>query len=645
MSDIAWYALDTNEAIAKLNSSVESGLTSAEAKQRIGTYGPNEIAAEAKASVWKVALKQLKDPMNIMLVIVSIASFVIGEYPVGILVGILVILNVFIGARQELAAQASVDALSRMQIPSSRVLRDGTLTQIPAPELVPGDIVQVEAGDLIPADGRLIRSATLETQEAALTGESVAIEKTPATIEAVDVQVGDRANMLFQNTSVTRGTATMVVTETGMNTQMGKIATMLSAVEPVPSPLQKELAQLTKLLGIIAWAAVAVIVILGLVRGNDFQTVLLLGISMAISAIPTGMPTFVQMILSHGARQLADANAIIKNLSDVETLGTTSAINSDKTGTLTMNAMTVRTLIHGSQRFTVQGEGYAKQGAILSAAGTPAPDLTKLALGLTLASDAVVGDDGSVLGDPTEAALVVLAAKVGVDAEETRRAYPRVAEVPFDSDYKFMATFHTVQVDGRPQLIELVKGAPDIVLSRCSYALGPDSQPYKIDADARARMLGVNQELSEKGLRVLAFGYRTLDGRDAEVKDDPMSFVEDLTLTGAVGILDPLRPEAITAVRVAHEAGIDVRMITGDHAVTAAAIGAELDLGPGAISGSEIQAMSDDELLKALPNLHVFGRVTPEDKLRIAKLMQQDGRPVAMTGDAVNIAEALRHAD
>ncbi len=582
--------------------------------------------------------------MNLMLVAVTVVSLIIGEVSTALVVAALVVVNIVLGTRQEMTARASVDALAKMQTPQARVVRDSTLIQIDATELVPGDIIELEAGDVVPADGRLLRSATLETQEAALTGESLPIAKDPATLPDVDVTLGDRSNMLFQNTSVTRGTAGMVVTETGMNTQMGRIASMLSAVPPGKSPLQRELNSLTRVLGIVAWTAVAIIVIIGLLRGQSLTSVLLLGISMAIAAIPTGLPTFVQAMLAYGARSLADAKAVVKNLTDVETLGATSAINSDKTGTLTMNQMTVRSLYFRGQWFTVEGEGYRKTGTISHAAGESTPDFTMLAYGLCLDSDATVSDAQDIVGDPTEAALVVLAAKMGVDAPLTRRTYPRVAEVPFDSAYKFMATFHHLPVSDEERFVELVKGGPDVVLARCTHALRPDGETIPL-ADVQDAITTANREMSEKGLRVLAFAARLLDGRETAVQADPMSFVDELVFVGMVGIIDPLRPQAVDAVRTAHRAGIDVRMITGDHAITAGAIGAELGLGPGAISGAELQAMTDEQVSAALPQLHVFGRVTPQDKLRLADIMQRDGSIVAMTGDAVNDAAALKKAD
>jgi P-type Ca2+ transporter type 2C len=639
------YAREAADVVAALGSDASEGLTAAEAAARLSRYGPNEIAKEKPPSVWQVALGQLRDPMNIMLVAVTIVSFVIGEVSTGVCVLLLILLNVVLGSRQELAARASIDALSSLQVPQAKVVRDGSVALVPASEVVPGDVVQVEAGDIVPADGRILRAATVETQEAALTGESAPIPKDAAALPGGDVALGDRSNMLFQNTAVTRGTAAIVVTETGMQTQMGQIATMLSQVTRTRSPLQRELASLTKVLGTIAWGAVAFIVVVGVARGEKFSDVLLLGTAMAISAIPTGMPAFVSGLLSLGAKQLAESKAVVKNLTDVETLGATSAINTDKTGTLTLNEMMVSTLYTAGEWFHVEGEGYRKSGAITGVAGAPVPDFTRLAWGLCLDSDATVSDDGKVVGDPTEAALVVLAAKLGVDAEETRRAYPRLAEVPFDSDYKFMATFHTIAVDGVERTAQLVKGGPDVVLARCTVAGGPLQEQVPI-ADKRPDIDAANARMGEQGLRVLAFAARFVDDAEQQaMRDDPMTLTHDLSFVGMVGIIDPLRAEAKDAVEVALGAGIDVRMITGDHAVTAQAIGKELGLGPGAISGADLEQLSDQEVLARLPHLHVFGRVTPQDKLRLCRLMQEEGLIVAMTGDAVNDAAALKQAD
>jgi Ca2+-transporting ATPase len=533
-------------------------------------------------------------------------------------------------------------------VPRARVRRAARVEEIESTGVVPGDVVLLEAGDLVPADGRIAESATLEVQEAALTGESAPVPKDRGTVEGEDTALGDRTDMVFQNTQVTRGTATFVVTATGQGTQMGQIANMVSATKRTRSPLQQELDGLTKAFGIIAWTAVTIIAIVGILRGQELETLLLLCISTAIASIPVGLPTFVQTMLSSGARRLAESKAVVKTLTDVETLGGTTVINSDKTGTLTMNAMTATTMLTGGEWFRIEGGGYAKTGAILGAAGE-APDFRRLALGLALCTDATVADDESVIGDPTEAALVVLAAKVGVDAEETRASYPRRAEVPFDSEYKFMATFHD-----RPDWISgpivqeahvvCVKGAPDVVVDRCNRAWW---HGHLVPMDeVRPEILAANQQLSEKGLRVLAFAAKDLNDAAMDAASrDPMSAVTDLALVSLVGIIDPLRAEAKDAVKTALAAGVDVRMITGDHTVTARAIADELGLGPGVITGTELQKLPDDEVIRRLPQLHVFGRVAPEDKVRLARLMQEDGQVVAMTGDAVNDAAALKQAD
>jgi P-type Ca2+ transporter type 2C len=639
-----WYSLDSADVIRTLASDASDGLSSAEAQARLAQYGPNELPKESPPSMLRLALEQASDPMNAMLIVVTVLSFLIGQTGSGILVGLLVLIALWTGTRQQVKAQASVAALESMTIPKARVVRDGGVQSVEANDIVPGDIVMVEAGDLVPADGRILQSATLEAAEAALTGESAPVSKDPATLPTGDVALGDRHNMLYQNTSVTRGTATMVVTGTGLAAEMGKIATMLQGVKETKTPLEQELAQLTRWIGFIAWGAVAIIFIIGLLRGLPTEDLVLLAILTAISAIPTGLPAFVIMMLATGAQRLAEAKAVVKSLNDVETLGATSAINSDKTGTLTMNEMTATSMLAGGHWYSIQGSGYEKRGAILSAAGNPAPDFQKLALGLALCSDATVSDDGRVIGDPTEAALVVLAAKVGTDAEITRREFPRLTQVPFDSAYKFMATFHRAPNQTVEPIYMLVKGAPDVVLDHSSHALWQGERvPI---ADVRAKILEANTGLSERGLRVLSFAFRSFpEAALADIEADPMAQVNELTFISLIGIIDPLRPEARDAVQIALAAGIDVRMITGDHAITARAIADELGLGDGVITGTDFQKLSDDELRDAIPHLHVFGRVAPEDKLRLVDAMQATGQIVAMTGDAVNDAAALKKAD
>ena len=645
----ASYSRSAHEVAAELGVEPARGLDPGEVERRRAQYGPNELSKEPPLSRWEVARGQLSNPMNIMLLIVAVASFAVGQVPTGLFVLGLVTFNVVMGSAQELKARASVEALAQLQVPHARVRRSGAVEVVESTQLVPGDIALLEAGDIVPADGRIVTSATLELQEAALTGESAPVAKDGASILDPEAALGDRTNLVFQNTQVTRGTAAVVVTATGSATEMGRIADMVTATQRQRSPLQKELDGMTKVFGLVAWLAVAVIAIFGIARGQSFDTVMLLCISTAIASIPVGLPTFVQAMLSSGAQRLAESKAVVKSLADVETLGGTTVINSDKTGTLTLNQMTATTMLAGGDWFQVEGGGYRKSGAILGVAGAELPDFRRLALGLTLCSDATVADDESIIGDPTEAALVVLAAKMSTDAEKTRDSLQRRAEVPFDSEYKFMATFHD-----RPDWLAggvlkeghfmTVKGAPDVVQGLCSHALWRGRE-IPMD-EVRKEILDANQQLSEKGLRVLAFAARDLDDETMSAAiDDPMASVHDLIFVALVGIIDPLRSEAVDAVHTALKAGIDVRMITGDHTVTARAIADELGLGPGVLTGTELQHLPDDEVVRQLPKLHVFGRVAPEDKLRLAKLMQQSGDVVAMTGDAVNDAAALKQAD
>ncbi|WP_061962450.1 cation-translocating P-type ATPase [Demequina flava] len=638
-----WWALPADDVLDHVDATT-AGLSGDEASSRLARYGPNQLEAKKSASWYQLAFKQVVDPMNLMLLAVTAVSLGIGQIPTGVLVGLLVLFNVWSGAAQEAKAQASVDALATMQVPTVRTHRDGEVAAIPAVDLVPGDVIELEAGDIVPADARVLRASSLETQESALTGESAAIEKRadPTDREAV---LGDRTSMLFQNTSVTRGTATAVVVSTGMSTEMGAIATMLADVERVASPLQQELSGLTRVIGSVAWGAVLVIIVLGVTRGQSFADLMFLGTAVAISAIPTGMPTFVQQMLAWGANQLTDAKAIVASLNDVETLGATSAICSDKTGTLTMNEMTAREAWFGGRAFTIDGHGYSFEGTIRREAGAPVEETPAMAYALALPNDATVSPDGDVVGDPTEAAFVVFAEKLGVDVPATHRRFPRLAEVPFDSDHKFMATFHRIEWEGAERLAVVVKGAPDVILQRSATFLEAESQSV-VPIDTRAQDVTDQIEgMSERGLRTLSLAIRLVDPADEDAAlADPMAAVRELTFMGVVGIVDPLRPAAKVAVQQAQAAGIEVRMITGDHVVTAQAIGADLGLQGSALTGAEFAAMSDDEVDADLERMSVFGRVTPQDKLRLVRRLQARGDVVAMTGDAVNDAAAIKQA-
>ena len=652
MTEATAVPLDASpaEVIAALGTDADAGLSPQEAAHRLATDGPNTLPPPPKTSIWALAGSVLRSPMIIMQFAVVAAALVLGNAPLAIALLVLVGLNLTLAIRQEMGARRTVDALSATQQRQCRVVRGGQTILITTDDLVVGDVLLLEAGDGIPADARVITAASLEVQEAALTGESVPVAKGAAPLHDPDAPLADRTNVLHSGTDVVRGTVRAVVTATGTSTQLGSIAGMLDGVERAASPLQRELTRLTTVVGVVAWVAVAIIVVSGIARGMDLSALLLLAITVAISAIPAGLPTFVQVILATAAGRLAAQHAVIKDLGDVETLGATSAIVTDKTGTLTRNAMMVSALVEAGHRYSVEGDGYAREGRVLAPAGIEVPDFTPLAYALCLVSDATVSADGAVVGDPTEAAMVVLAGKLGVDETLTRAEYPRLAEVPFDSDYKFMATWHRVPLRGQERLVELVKGAPDVILDRATSVLGPDGDVQPI-GEHRDELLRFNAELGGDGLRVLAFALRVFDDDELpRIQADPFAETDDLVLVALIGMIDPLRPEAIEAVRDAHAAGISVTMITGDHVVTAAAIGRDLGLigaddTDGAITGAAFAALSEDELTARLDELHVIGRVTPDDKLRLVQALQARGDIVAMTGDAINDAAGIKAAD
>ena len=457
-----------------------------------------------------------------------------------------------------------------------------------------------------------------------------------------EVPLGDRLDMAYMNSTVTRGRGEMVVTATGMATEVGQISGMLSQVEEEKTPLTRQLDQLTLVITILAAAALVLVIIIGLARGEGFDELFLIGISLAVAAIPTGLPAVVTTMLSLGTQALAAKGAIIKRLRSVETLGSTSAICSDKTGTLTLNQMTARQLVVVGRRFSIEGEGYSFEGAIRRVGGETDTPLDPFLLPMALANDAVVRE-GEIVGDPTEAALVVLAEKGGVDVEETRRAYPRVGEVPFDSDYKFMATFHEME-NGRPVVRCFVKGAPDVLLARSSHIREADGSAVPADS-GRDRVLAENDRLASEGLRVLAVASRDIDPAAFRPDADLLEEVQGLTLLALVGIVDPPRKEAGEAIARCKEAGIRVRMITGDHATTASAIAAQLGIEGRALPGTEFAALSDAELDEQVDGIGVVARVAPQDKVRLVEHLKQKGNVVAMTGDGVNDAPALKQSD
>ncbi len=648
------------------------GLGSDEAKSRLQKYGPNRLAEKKKKSGLQAFLGQYQDLMQFILLGAAIINQIfVGEWGTTLVLVGLTIFNAILGMRGEAKAEASLAALASAMKSIARVRRNGQAIEIDAEELVPGDIVLMEAGNRVPADGRLFVTATLEIEEAALTGESVASPKDTETIAKADAPLGDRHCMAYMNTSVTRGRAEMIVTTTGMGTEMGNIADLLNKTEADKTPLQKQLDKLTVIIASLAGLAFILMVILGLRNGQPMDAIFIAGIALAISAIPTGLPAVVTTMYSMGTRQLAAQGAIVKRLPSVETLGSVSAICSDKTGTLTLNKMTAREFtIPGQNRFTVTGEGYGTQGEyklasgiaglqpwqkntltystegkLLSAGGAKV-DLEQIMLPMALCADARLDDSGALIGDPTEGALIVLAEKGGISVDGARQMYPRVAEVPFDSDYKFMATFHNMTNEqGKPVVRCFVKGAPDVLIARSSYYWMPGEEKRPVTDENRKLALDENERIAKAGERIMVVARKDFDPATFDPKAKLIDLMQDLTILAMVGIVDPPRNEAKDAIAKCHSAGIQVRMITGDHAVTAAAIGRELGITGTALTGAEFKALSDDELKAKLPEIGVVARVAPEDKIRLVTMLQQLDNVVAMTGDGVNDAPALKKAD
>ncbi len=639
-----WHALSPDEALAAQGVSVDAGLTSAEADSRRATYGRNTFAEAKKASTWQRFTRQYADPMQIVLVVAGvICLFLPGQFYTGVFLILLTLFNAWMAMNQEGKAEASASALQGMMVVKAKVRRNGDLVEIPMEELVPGDIVNIEAGDLVPADARILTAATLEIDESALTGESV---PTPKQVDSVaaDAALGDRVDLAFMNTQVTRGAGTILIITTGMATEVGHISGMLQSTTVEKTPLTKQLDVLTNQILVIAGVALAVSVILGLYRKVELDELFLSAVAFAVAAIPTALPAVVTAILAKGSQMLADAGAIMKRLRSVETLGSTSAINSDKTGTLTLNQMTATQMAIVGRRYAISGEGYSTTGQIAHTGGQPDVPLEQYLLPMVLCADAEVRD-GGLVGDPTEGALVVLAAKGGVDPALTREQYPRVATLPFDAAYKMMATFHRMtDASGRDVIRCYIKGAPDQLLARATSAHGPDGTEVPVD-QLRDAYLAENDRLGTMGLRVMATGQKDFDPATFDPDADLLPALDGLTLLAIVGIVDPPRPAAKDAITQAKAAGIQVRMITGDHAVTAEAIARQLGIEGRAITGAEFGAMSDEEAIRQIDGIGVIARVSPEHKVHLVDILRKKGHVVAMTGDGVNDAPALKRAD
>ncbi|WCD89998.1 Calcium-transporting ATPase 1 [Streptomyces xanthophaeus] len=638
-----WYARSPEEVMAAFGVDPAAGLSAARAAELLAAHGPNALPEEERTPAWRRFLAQYRSYMQIVLVTAAIVSLVIQEWTTAVLLIVLTLLNAVVGLRQEGKAESAMNALKSMMKATARVRRDGREAEIPSEQLVDGDVVLISAGDQVPADGRLIEASALQIDESALTGESVPAAKETGPLPGGARSPGDQTNTAFMNTPVTHGSGVMIVTATGADTELGKISGMLSATEREVPPLTKELDRLTLWITGAAGLTMIVMFALGRQRDQAWDVLFVSAVSLAIAAIPEALPTVTQAILSVGSLNLAKRNAIVKELPSVETLAFTSAINSDKTGTLTMNQMTAVEVLSPTDRYTVSGTGYGLEGKIHHAAGSAA-GIEDAILPYVVASDAkLVG--GEVVGDPTEGALLVLAHKAGLDTDATRDALPRLATLPFDPEYKLMATFHSAaDVSGRQVVRCFVKGAAPAVMARAATALAAGkSVPW--DGDLLRRAEAQNERMGGEGRRVMAAATRDLDPDGFDPDGDLLAYVTDLQMTSLVGMVDPPREEARAAVADAQAAHIRVRLVTGDDVTTGAAIARQIGIPGEAVLGADFAAMSEDEQLARIEEIGVVGRVAPEHKVLLANTLKKKGEVVAMTGDGVNDAPAIKAAD
>ena len=735
-----FYSQPAHVAVTHLEAKLDQGLSTAEAQKRLSEYGRNELPSSKKTPLWKLFLGQFKDFVVILLIVASVVSVVLGDTIEGLAIMAIVILNAAIGLIQEQRADAALEALKKMAAPDAQVLRDGAHARVPAHDLVPGDIVFLEAGNYVPADLRLVESYNLQINESALTGESAPVSKRAEEIIEEGSPLGDRVNTAYSSTVVTYGRGKGLVVSTGMRTEIGVIARMLGEIEEESTPLQKRLNQLGKMLSIVALILCALVFGVEVLRNTDLSVIatqgiggyfaaysrnitdfFILAVSLAVAAVPEGLAAVVTINLALGMREMVKRNALIRRLTAVETLGSATAICTDKTGTLTQNAMNVVRIYTGGHTYRVTGDKYEPKGEFIEIgdgrleAGdrrletgdsdansaeysarqssivnlqSPISNLSTLLLGAVLVNDALLEASGEtddqptyrVVGDPTEGALVVAAAKAGLWRADLERDYPRIAEVPFDADRKMMTTVHEVRDEGRTtddgrriisnlqslisdsqskiqnpksKILIFTKGAPDIVLSRCTQQW-LDGKAQSLTEQDRAHLLEANTAMAADALRVLAVAMRPAAREELPPADklDAPAVEHDLIFLGLLGMIDPPRPEIIPAIQLAKQAGIRTLMITGDYSVTARAIAQEIGLGnvksttiPEVVTGAEIQEMSDAQLAERVKDVSVFARVSPEHKVRIVTAVKSIGNVVAMTGDGVNDAPALKRAD
>ena len=646
------HALTAEDVLRDQATIAGQGLSGAEAAQRLNTHGPNELAEKGRKNAWRILLAQVKEVMILILLAAVFISAALQEYIDAGVIFIIVVLNTILGFWQEFKAENAMAALKKMTIPTVRVLRDGKEQQISAKDLVPGDILLIESGNVVPADARLIEAVNLKVQEAALTGESESVDKHSHRLEGGDYALADRKNMIYMGTVVTYGRGQAVVTSTGMQTELGKIATLLQGVEDEQTPLQRRLAKLGRSLAMAAVVLIFVVAGLMYLQGAGWKVMFMTSISMAVAAIPEGLPAVVTIALALGAQQMLKKKALIRQLAAVETLGSVTVICSDKTGTLTQNKMTVTEVVLPDRRFTLAQAVAGHKEDI---------DLSLLLLTGTLCNDAVIDEDArqDILGDPTEGSLVLAAHQAGLVQTDLKTMLPRVRELPFDSERKRMSTVHAMpaasgktspypisvlsEQDGHTGHILLAKGAADGLIDSCGRIL-INGKITPLDDKQKNAILAENTAMAKNGIRVLGLAYRFID---ADELDRPERYEQNLIYLGLAGMIDPVRPEAVEAVRLCKQAGIRPVMITGDHPLTAVAIAGQLGLTDTDtfLTGQDLEMMTEEERNLRIPEISVFARVSPSHKMIIIDVLQKQHEIVSMTGDGVNDAPALKSAD
>lgn len=645
-----WYNKGKKEVLNELRTNLSSGLSNKEAAERLARYGKNELEAQAKKSFVSKLVAQFADFLIIILLIAAGISAFVGEREDALVILAIVIINAILGIYQEGKAEKSVEALQKLSAPNAKVMREGSMLTLPASEIVPGDVVVLEAGDIIPADIRLLESSNMKVEEASLTGESVPVEKDAKAQIVGSVGIGDRHNMGFSSTIVTYGRGRGVVIGTGHNTEIGNIATKIQSYDDEETPLQNKLNQLGKVLGTLTIIICIVVFLVGLLQGRQVLKMLLTSISLAVAAIPEGLPAIVTIVLSIGMNRMAGKNAIVKKLLAVETLGATSVICSDKTGTLTQNEMTVvKAFVDGSV-LDVEGGGYDPFGDVKLDGKkiniNSLPNLRNLISIGSLANDAQLSNaSGSykIIGDPTEGAIITFAGKLGQSAEQLNMIYPRVEELPFDSSRKMMTTFHSNYINGK--IVSFTKGAPDIVISKCTK-IALNGRVVDFTKDLKDKVLAMNTKFARSALRVLSMAYKVWN----EVPQHPSFELaeNDMIFVGLVGMIDPARPEVKESIKLCKQAGIETVMITGDYKETAYAIAKDLGMVESesqAMMGEELDKYSDEELKEVVKKTKIYARVSPEHKVKIVTALKENGQITSMTGDGVNDALALKKAD